>query len=187
MKYNKPRTAKVGAISKAQNLKGGPFGLCETPAGCKKFKKIEGGTLWRHEKNSQKKIFNEIFEQCHSAEKCKRGDPLQFFWPPLCCKISKQMKGDPLVQPKKNFKKSRIVPKKSGAKVGSLVCFRGCGRLFCFFFSFWTRFWGWSCWGLKLLRFEVVEQMNKKVDLSCLKKKTTHCNSRAHFLLKCAD
>ena len=36
---NKPRTAKVGAISKAQNLKGGPFGLCETPAGCKKFEK----------------------------------------------------------------------------------------------------------------------------------------------------
>ena len=34
---NKPRTAKVGAISKAQNLKGGPIGLCETPAGCKKF------------------------------------------------------------------------------------------------------------------------------------------------------
>ena len=28
---------KVGAISKAQNLKGGPFGLCETPAGCKNF------------------------------------------------------------------------------------------------------------------------------------------------------
>ena len=52
---NKPRTAKVGAISKAQNLKGGPFGLCETPADCKKFeKKIEGGTLWRHEKISQK-------------------------------------------------------------------------------------------------------------------------------------
>ena len=41
---NKPRTAKVGAISKAQNLKGGPFGLCETPAGCKKFeKKLKGG------------------------------------------------------------------------------------------------------------------------------------------------
>ena len=35
--FNKPRTAKVGAISKAQNLKGGPFGLCETPAGCKKL------------------------------------------------------------------------------------------------------------------------------------------------------
>ena len=36
---NKPRTAKIGAISKAQNLKGGPFGLCETPAGCKIFLK----------------------------------------------------------------------------------------------------------------------------------------------------
>ena len=36
---NKPGTAKVGAISKAQNFKGGPFGLCETPAGCKKFEK----------------------------------------------------------------------------------------------------------------------------------------------------
>ena len=32
------RTAKVGAISEAQNLKGGPFGLCETPAGRIKFK-----------------------------------------------------------------------------------------------------------------------------------------------------
>ena len=34
---NKPRTDKIGAIPKAQNLKGGPFGLCETPDGCKKF------------------------------------------------------------------------------------------------------------------------------------------------------
>ena len=31
---------------------------------------------------------------------------------------------------------SKKVLKKSGAK----VCFRGCGHLFCFFFSFWTRF-----------------------------------------------
>ena len=30
-------------------------------------------------KKFPKKIFNEIFEQCHSAEKCKRGDPLRFF------------------------------------------------------------------------------------------------------------
>ena len=36
----------------------------------------------------------------------------------------------------KKLQKSRIVPKKSGAKVGSLVCFRGCGRLFCFLFRF---------------------------------------------------
>ena len=47
--------------------------------------------------------------------------------------------GDPLVQSKKLQKKSHSA-EKSGAKVGSLVCFRGCGRLFCFFFSFWTRF-----------------------------------------------
>ena len=38
---NKPGTAKVGAISKAQKARsfkivnGGPFGLCETPVGCK--------------------------------------------------------------------------------------------------------------------------------------------------------
>ena len=31
-------------------------------------------------------------------------------------------------------KTSKKVPKKSGAKVVSLVCFRGCGRLFCFLF-----------------------------------------------------
>ena len=39
----------------------------------------------------------------------------------------------------KSFKKSHSA-EKSGAVGGSLVCFRGSGRLFCFFFSFWTRF-----------------------------------------------
>ena len=54
---NKPRTAKVGAISKAQNLKGGPFGLCETPAGCEKFfKKLNGGPFGDMKK-FPKKIF----------------------------------------------------------------------------------------------------------------------------------
>ena len=33
-------------------------------------KKIDGGGLWGLEKTSQK---NEIFEQCHSADKCRRG------------------------------------------------------------------------------------------------------------------
>ena len=45
------------------------------------------------------------------------------------------MKGDPLVQSRK-FQKSRIVPKKSGAKGGSLVCFRGSGRVLFFSFRF---------------------------------------------------
>ena len=87
---NKPRTAKVGAISKAQSLKG----LCETPAGCKKFeKKLKG--------HFSKKFFNEIFEQCHSAEKCKRGDPLQFFDIHCVAKHRNKRRGDPLVQSKK--------------------------------------------------------------------------------------
>ena len=34
-KNNKPRTAKVGAISRAQNCKRGPLRLCEIPVGCK--------------------------------------------------------------------------------------------------------------------------------------------------------
>ena len=37
------------------------------------MKKFEGGTLWGLEKISQKSVKNEIFEQCLSAEKCKRG------------------------------------------------------------------------------------------------------------------
>ena len=71
---NKPRTAKVGAISKAQNLKGGPFGLCETPAGCKKFKKIEG----RHEKIS-KKIFLMRFLNSVTVPKNVKGGPFANF------------------------------------------------------------------------------------------------------------
>ena len=71
---NKPRTAKVGAISKAQNLKGGPFGLCETPAGCKKFEKNLRGTLWRHEKISQK-IFLMRFLNSVTVPKNVKGGP----------------------------------------------------------------------------------------------------------------
>ena len=61
------------------------------------------------------------------------------------------------------------------------MCFRGSGRLFCFFLFVLD-----ALLRLELLRFDVVEQMNKKVNLTRLKK-TTHCESRAHFLLKCAD
>ena len=41
--------------------------------------------------------------------------------------------GGPFGAIQKNSKKSRIVPRKSGAKVGSLVCFRGSGRVLFFF------------------------------------------------------
>ena len=37
-----------------------------------------------------------------------------------------------------------------------------------------------------VVQVNVVEQMNKEVDLTRLKK-ITHCNSRAHFLLKRGD
>ena len=146
---NKPRTAKVGAISKAQNLKGGPFGLCETPAGCKKFeKKLKGDPLgtW---KNFPKKFFNEIFEQCHSAEKCKRGDPLRFFDIHCVAKYRNKWRGDPLVQSKK-------LQKKCWKKVGLRCVFEVVDV--CFVFSF--RFGRasevgvvevWSCWSLRLL------------------------------------
>ena len=101
------------------------------------------------------------------------------FWHPLCCKIPKQMKGDPLVQSKKVQKVS--VPKKSGA-MGEPV-FEAVDV--CFVYSF--RFGRasevgvvevWNCWGLTLLN-----KWTKKVDLTRLKN-TTHCNSRARFLLK---
>ena len=152
-------------------LNGGPFGLCETPAGCKIWKKMKESPLgvW---KNFPKKFKNEIFEQCHSAKKCKRGDPLGFFDIHCVAKCRNKWRGTLWCNPI-SFKKSSTVPKKSGAMGGSLVWFRGSGRLFCFFFSSWTSFWGSSCWGSKLLRFDVVEQMNKKVDLTRLKKLPT--------------
>ena len=97
--FNKPRTAKVGAISKAQNLKGDPSGFVKLQLVAKNLKKLKGGPF-----GDMKKF------------------PQNFL-----------MKGGPSGAIQKTSKK---VLKKSGAK----VCFRGCGRLFCFFFSFWTRF-----------------------------------------------
>ena len=90
------------------------------------------------------------------------------------------MKGDPLVQSKKLQKSSHSSEKKWGY-VGIFSVFSRLWTSVLFFLFVLD-----ALLRLELLRFEVVEQMNKKVDLSCLKK-TTHCNSRAHFLLKCAD
>ena len=63
-----------------------------------------------------KKIFNEIFEQCHSAEKCKRGDPLRFFDIHCVAEHQKKLKGGPFGEKIsiQEVSKSRIVPKKSG-------------------------------------------------------------------------
>ena len=73
---NKPGTAKVGAISKAQNCKRrDPLGFVKLQL-VAKYEKIKGGPLGDF-KISEKKL-NEIFERCHSAEKCK-GGPLGNF------------------------------------------------------------------------------------------------------------
>ena len=77
-------------------MKGGPFG------DMKKF---------------PKNFFNEIFEQCHSAEKCKRGDPLRFFDIHCVAKHQKKIEGGTLwgknFNPK-SFKKSHSSEKKWG-------------------------------------------------------------------------
>ena len=71
----------------------------------------------------------------------------------------------------KIFEKSLIVQEKIQvkntqiAKVGILSCFQGSGRLF-YIFGWGGVLWFAVCFGR-------TEQMNKKVDLSCLKKLPT--------------
>ena len=73
-KYNKPGTAKDGAISKAQNCeRGGPSGFVKFQSWLQNMKKIEGGPFGDFKKFPKKFLKKVIFEQCHSAEKCKRG------------------------------------------------------------------------------------------------------------------
>ena len=95
--------------------KGDPSGFVKLQL-VAKILKIEGGTLWRHEKISQKIFFNEIFEQCHSAEKCKRGDPLRFF-DVHCVAKHQKIEGGTLwgkIFNPKSFKKSHSSEKKWG-------------------------------------------------------------------------
>ena len=73
-----------------------------------------------------------IFEQCHSAEKCKGGTLWDFLTSIVLQNIEKN-EGGRFGAIQKILKKNRIVPKKSGAKVGSLVFSR---FWTCFVFSF---------------------------------------------------
>ena len=120
------------SVTVPKNLKGGvdPLGFVKLLLVANYGKKLKGGPFGDLEIFPTKK-FNEICEQCHSAKTCKRGDPLGFFAIQCVAKYRNKCR-EPLVKSKK-FQKSRIVPKKSlGAKGGSLVCFRGSGRLFRF-------------------------------------------------------
>ena len=74
-----------------------------------------------------------IFEQCHSVEKCKRGTLWDFLTSIVLQNIETNERG-PFGAIQKISTKSRIVPKKSEAKVGTLVCFRGSGCVLFFLF-----------------------------------------------------
>ena len=70
-----------------------------------RLKFVQGGPLGNYEKLKGDlweilKFFNEIFEQCHSAQKCERGDPLGFFEIRVA-KYRNKRSGDPLVVSKK--------------------------------------------------------------------------------------
>ena len=129
------------------------------------------GTLGRFLKNSEKNFKNEIFEQCHSAEKCKKRDPLGFFYIHCAAKYRNKRRR-PFGGIQKKFKKSRIVPKKIRVKntKEGILCFRGSGR------PFWT----------SVVHFDDVEQMNKKVRRTRLKKPPTVIVGLI-FYSKCAD
>ena len=75
----------------------------------------------------------------------KGGTLWDFFDIHFVAKYRNKLRGTLSCNPK-NFKKSRIVPKKSGAKMGSLMCFRGSERVLFFLFV-------WDA----LLRFECFE------------------------------
>ena len=94
------------------------------------MEKNEGGTIWGHEKISRKIFQTEIFEQCHSAEKLKRGTLCNFLTSIVLQNIERN-EGVTLWCNPKSFKTSHSVEK----KWGFLVCFRGSGRLFFFRFG----------------------------------------------------
>ena len=123
-----------------------------------------------------------------TVPKCKRGTLWDFFDIHCVAKYWNKRKGVDLLVQSKKFKINRTVLKQirvkntKGAKVWILVCFRGSERgYFCF---------GRSCGVLSMfctsvVQVDVVEQKNKNEDLTRLT--NTHCKSRAHFLMKCAE
>ena len=74
------------------------------------------GDPWEVFKKFRKNFEKEIFEQCHSAEKCKWEDPLGFFDIPCVAKYRNKRRGDPLVQSKKFQKKSHSAEKNRSEK-----------------------------------------------------------------------
>ena len=82
---------------------------------------------------NSKKFKIEIFEQCHNAEKCNRGDPLRFF-DIHCVAKNKRNEGGPFGGIQKALKKSHSAQKNpSGKHQRGILSYRGSGRR-CFWF-----------------------------------------------------
>ena len=131
------------------------------------MKKIEGrpfGDLKKFPRN----ILKMRFLNSVTVPKNVEGGPFAIFWHPLCCvaKCRNKWRGDPLMQ-SKNFPKNAYCWKKwgYGGILSVISRFWTSVLFFLFVLDALLRF--------ELLRFEVVEQMNKKVDLTRQKKLPT--------------
>ena len=114
----------------------------------------------------------EIFEQCHSAKKCKR-DLLGFFHIHCVAKYRNKRRGDPSVESKKVQKKLHSAEKiRVNNTKGGILCFRGSGRrCFCFGRGSCVSSVFWM--SVVQIDDEQNEQMNKQVDRTHLKKLPT--------------
>ena len=117
---NSDRTPRRQTINTCKKQRAaGPFGLfAKTPVCCKIRKKLNGDPL-----ETLKIEKNEIFERCHSAEKCKRETLWDFLTSILLHNIETNERGtlwcNPII-----FKKSHSAEVKNTKKPkGSLVCF----------------------------------------------------------------
>ena len=125
--------------------------------------------------------------QSQSAEKLRRGDPLGFSKLQFAVKYRKIRSGDPL-DTKKIRKKSRTVPKKT--QRGDPIVSSG----FVSYDKNGVTERGDPLHYLKCtprLPIQYFSSSVKSVQYAYIllsdEKKLSHCNSRAHFLLKCAD
>ena len=169
-------------------VKGGPFGLCETPAGCKVWKKLKGSPLGTSQKKFKMRSLNSV-----TVPKNVKGGTLWDFLTSIVLQDVETNEGGPFGAIQKVSKTSHSAEKKWGY-----------GRILSMISRFWTfvlflLFVLDALLRFELLKFEFVEVWRcwtneQKKDLARLKK-TTHCKSRAlyatkifyYFLLKCTD
>ena len=120
---NKPRTAKVGAISKAQNCKrGNPSGFVKLQLVAKNEKKIDPfGGPFGNLKNFSEKFQKMRFLNSVTVPKNVKGGTLWDFLTSILLQNIETNEGGTLWCNPKRFKKSIIVPKKKWGYGASLV------------------------------------------------------------------